>query len=147
MAHFEYSSIINAPKEKVFDFYSDFKNIPSIMPPDYKITPESPLVKIKKGSEFEVRCARFGISVLWKIIIEDVQQNLMFRERQTHGPFSQWIHTRKFEDHSQGVLLTDSIDYDLPFGLLGKLAQDLYTSKELHRVFEYRHKAIERLVK
>ncbi|MBK9294057.1 MAG: SRPBCC family protein [Oligoflexia bacterium] len=147
MAHFEYSSIIPAPKEKVFDFYSDFKNIPSLMPEDYKITPESPLLKIKKGSEIEARCSKFGISVLWKIIIEEVDPPSMFRERQVFGPFSLWVHTRRFEDHSQGTLLIDSIEYDLAFGILGKLAQDLYVSKELKRVFEFRHKEIAKQVK
>lgn len=140
MAHFEYSSVLNASRKSVFEFFTDMKNLGRIMPGDYKIEPTAPLGKMKKGMEYEVRLTRFGISVLWGIVIEEFNSEVLFRDRQTHGPFAFWVHTHKFEDHGQGTLLTDMIEYDVPFGLLGKLADDLYVRRELQRVFSQRHR-------
>src|SRR5690348_12764488 len=112
MAHFEYSTVIAAPKAKVFEFLTDIENLKSIMEPTYKIELTTPVTKMKVGEEYEIRVTRYGISVLWGIVIEEFKPHEMFRDRQSHGPFSLWVHTHKFEDHGQGTLLTDVIEYD-----------------------------------
>src|SRR5258708_6584624 len=121
MAHFEYSSIIAAPRKDVFDFASDVQNLDEIMAADYRVELTTPAGKIKKGAEYGIKITRFGVSVLWGIVIEDLVQEEYVRDRQSNGPFSLWVHTQKFEDHGQGTLLTDLIEYDVPFGLFGKL--------------------------
>jgi uncharacterized protein len=139
MAHFEYSSVIEVPRQKLFDFVSDLSSLPEIMSEDYKIEATSPVTKLKKGSEYEIRITRVGVSVLWGIVIEDIIPGEFVRDRQSHGPFSLWVHTQKFEDHGQGTLLTDFIEYDVPFGLFGKLADDIFIRRDLQKIFSRRH--------
>jgi ligand-binding SRPBCC domain-containing protein len=144
MAHFEYSSIIPAPRPQVFDYASDVSNLGEIMAANYKIELTSPAPKLKKGSEYEIRITRVGVSVLWGIVIEEVIPSEIVRDRQSHGPFSLFVHTQKFEDHGQGTLLTDLIEYDVPFGLLGKIADDLFVRRDLVNIFKNRHNRISR---
>jgi ligand-binding SRPBCC domain-containing protein len=145
MAHFEFSSVLPFPRKDVFEFSTNPENLPLIMN-DYKIEPTSPITKMKKGAEYEIRVTRYGISVIWGIVVEEFVPGEMFRDRQSHGPFSLWVHTHKFEDHGQGTLLTELIEYDLPFGLFGKLADDLLVKRELHRLFEGRHARTQELL-
>jgi len=116
------------------------------MAPDYKIEPTSPIKEMKIEEEYQVRISRFGLSVLWGIVIEQFEPDHYFRDRQTHGPFALWVHTHKFEDHGSGTLLTDLIEYDVPFGLVGKIADDIVVRRELHRLFKLRHKNTQSLL-
>lgn len=146
MAHFEYSSVINFPKKDVFAFFSDINNVLKITPPEFKVEFTAPIPKFKKGAEVELKVGRFGISMPFHVLIEDIQDMVSFRDRQTNGPFTVWIHTHRFEDHAEGTVLTDVIEYDLPYGLFGKLADDVIVSRELNKLFEYRHKKTSELL-
>jgi ligand-binding SRPBCC domain-containing protein len=141
MAHFEYSSIIKAPRLKVFDTITNFNNFPKIMTPfDVKLVvlPE----KMAKNSKYKFRISRWGISFLWEHQVEVLDVGAVFRDFQTAGPFSYWIHTRKLEDHGDETLLTEIIDYDLPLGIFGKLAEDLVLQREFDGIFKARHNEI-----
>lgn len=146
MAHFEYSAVISAPRSKVYDFLTDITNLKLIMAPDYKIELTSPLTKMKAEEEYQLRVTRYGISMLWGVMIEDFKPNEEFRDRQTYGPFALWVHTHKFEDHGPGTLLTDLIEYDVPFGLIGKLADDIIIRRELQKIFRHRHEKLQSLL-
>ena len=146
MAHFEYSSVIHAPKQKTFDFLTVVENFSLLFPEDYKFELLSPVEKMDKGSEYEFRLARFGVSVVWGIVVEEVVAGESYRDRQAHGPFDLWIHTLKVEDHGEGCLLTELIEYDLPYGIFGKLTEDLFMRGELTRIFEHRHKRLQELI-
>jgi len=143
MAHFEFSSIISATRNQTFDYVSNINSLPEIMSADHKIELTSPVTKLKKGSEYEIKITRMGISVLWGIVIEEFEPNEFVRDRQSHGPFALWVHTQKFEDHGESTLLTDLIEYDVPFGLLGKLADDIFVRRDLGGIFRHRHQNIQ----
>ena len=49
MAHFEFSSVVAALQEKVFDFITEPSNLPLIMPPDYRVTATGPVPLMKNG--------------------------------------------------------------------------------------------------
>jgi ligand-binding SRPBCC domain-containing protein len=113
------------------------------MPVDYKITLQNAPDVIQKHSQYDMRLSRFGISVFWGVYVEEFDAGQSYVDRQTQGPFSYWRHAHIFEDHSQGCILKDVVEYDFPFGIFGKLTMDLYFKNELERVFVHRHKAIQ----
>ena len=45
-----------------------------------------------------------------------------------------------------GTVVRDVIEYDVGFGWLGGLAQKVFVSGQLRRTFEYRQKALEKLL-
>jgi len=56
------------------------------------------------------------------------------------GPFRKWEHRHRFEEHgADQSLLSDSIDYELPLGFVGKAVGAEYVRRSLERTFTYRH--------
>ena len=140
MAHFESSVVISAPRHQVFEFHRKVQSFIKLMPDGVKAEPTAPTTLFDKGVEFELRITSYGISIVWSGVIEEFEGDVYFVDRQTDGPFTLWLHTHRFEDHGEGTLLTDIVEYDVPFGLFGKLADDLYIRSQMARFFEIRHK-------
>jgi ligand-binding SRPBCC domain-containing protein len=59
--------------------------------------------------------------------------------RQIEGIFTAWTHTMKFEEHGESeTLVTDLVDYQVPLGLFGFLADDLLIKGDMRRVLAAR---------
>ena len=78
----------------------------------------------------------------WMTEIRTVKENSYFIDEQRFGPYSLWHHRHSFEEIEGGVLMTDEVNYKLPFGVLGDVAHALFIKKKLAHVFEYRKKAL-----
>lgn len=142
MAHFEYSSVIAASPDKLFEYYTEFSNLPQIMPQSYKVELTGPIRKKTPGSEIDLKVSKLGVYVPMELVVEENIPSKMFKVRQSQGPFSLWVHTMKFEDHGKGCLLREIVEYDLPYGIFGKLLEDLLVTRELESVFEFRHRRL-----
>ena len=46
----------------------------------------------------------------------------------------------------KGTVVRDVIEYDVGFGWLGEMAQRIFVGRQLQRTFEYRQKALEKLL-
>lgn len=101
--------------------------------------------RITDGARVELRTwlppgVPVGVPVRWRIEHRDYVPGRQFRDVQLAGPFARWSHLHRV-DPGPGVgqsTLTDSIDYALPFGALGRVGGALARS-ELERLFRYRH--------
>ena len=58
------------------------------------------------------------------------------------GPFSNWTHSHIFKEKNGGTIIIDQIDYSIPFGLIGGIANYIFVEKDLGYIFDYREKAI-----
>jgi len=63
----------------------------------------------------------------------------MFEDVQVKGPFRSWRHRHIVEPVSGGAVLRDEIDYEPPFGFLGRLVAPILIEKRLQKMFDYRH--------
>jgi ligand-binding SRPBCC domain-containing protein len=61
---------------------------------------------------------------------------------QARGPYKSWRHTHTFRETADGIEMVDRVEYELPFGILGRLAAGSLVRRELERIFEYRGRAI-----
>jgi uncharacterized protein (TIGR01777 family) len=75
----------------------------------------------------------------WVIEHRDYIHGRQFRDVQIAGPFRRWEHTHHFEPDGAGSVLEDSIDYQLPLGVLGRLFGGPVVRAKLERLFEHRH--------
>ena len=76
-------------------------------------------------------------------MIQEFETNHHFVDVQTHGPYALWHHLHTFERlPSGGTRLGDVVDYEPPFGLLGRLSHPLFVRRTVERIFDYRHKII-----
>jgi ligand-binding SRPBCC domain-containing protein len=85
----------------------------------------------------------FGIPVEWITEITHVKENLFFVDEQRKGPYKIWHHEHHFSPTAEGILMTDIVTYELPFGILGKLVHPLLVKKKLEEIFDYRFKVVE----
>ncbi len=84
------------------------------------------------------------IKLKWVTEITHVRENEYFVDEQRVGPYAMWHHQHKIEPIQGGVLMTDIITYQPPFGIFGVLANTLFIKKQLQNIFEYRMIALEK---
>ena len=140
MSYLNVSSVIPANRKKVFDFLCDVRNWPKLVPNNYELRLISPYMPVKKGAELEFELKRFGVPQIWSVKIDQFETDKFFVERQTLGMFNSWTNSFEFEDHGpDGCKLSNLIRYEPILGLFGRIIDDLWTRKEIERVFVRGH--------
>ena len=69
----------------------------------------------------------------------------MFVDRQLKGPYKMWEHTHEFIEQEKGILMKDSVKYQLPFGIIGKMAHSLIVKQKIERIFNYRKGILQKI--
>ncbi len=137
---------IDAPLEKVFDFFSKPENLAEITPSKlgFNILTPSPIV-MEKGTLIDYTIKLFGIPVRWRTLITAYNPPEKFVDEQLKGPYSFWHHTHTFKPNKDGVLISDVIKYSIPLGVLGRALHYLWIRNDLNRVFKYRKEVIDKI--
>ena len=140
----ERSQIIERPREEVFAFFSDAFNLERITPAflNFRILTPAP-IEMAAGTLIDYSLSLHGIPMKWRTRIEEFTPNERFIDVQLKGPYRLWHHTHTFEDHPDGTLMRDIIDYEMPFGPLGTLARALVVRRQLEEIFDYRVEMID----
>jgi ligand-binding SRPBCC domain-containing protein len=86
-----------------------------------------------------------GIKINWMTEIIQAKDGEYFVDEQRFGPFALWHHQHHFKAIPGGVLMTDILNYAIPYGIFGRLANTLFVENDVKGIFEYRTKAIEDL--
>ena len=139
------TQIIPGALERVWDFFSDPRNLSQITPPqlDFTVLTELPN-RIYPGMMIEYRVRPlFGIAATWLTEITHVEPGKFFVDEQRIGPYRMWHHEHHFTALGDGkVEVRDRVTYVLPFGWLGELAHPFLVKPQLERIFAYREKAV-----
>jgi ligand-binding SRPBCC domain-containing protein len=134
--------------EKAWAFFSSPKNLSVITPPslDFKILSDLDGKDIHEGMLIDYRVRPLlGIPVRWQTEISDVKENYSFTDQQLTGPYKVWKHTHTFTAHKDGILMTDEIQYQLPFGWLGTIMEKLIVRDKIKSIFEYRKNILNKI--
>ena len=86
-----------------------------------------------------------GIKLDWCTEITHVKDQVYFVDEQRFGPYAMWHHQHHFEAVVGGVMMTDIVDYAIPFGFIGSLANKLLVKKAVIEIFEFRKQKIAEL--
>jgi len=62
------------------------------------------------------------------------------------GPFQSWKQTRLFREVGAFCELTDIVEYEPPFGILGRIADALLIRRQVMNMFAFRQQATKRLL-
>ncbi len=136
MANIQYETDINAPVEKVYEFYTNPDNIKEAWPRD--IVKESESVsgsKSEEGSEMKVKGQYMGKEEEMRLEVAEKEQNRRLVTRQIEGPFKKWESIQEFEGRGGGrnsTHIRHSIDYELP--TTGKIANMLSGSQADNKI-------------
>ena len=132
-----------------WDFFSSPANLAKITPDQMGFTITSDFEigqKMYPGQIITYKVSPvLGIKLNWMTEITQVVDNQYFVDEQRFGPYAMWHHQHHFKVINGGVEMTDIVDYVLPFGMLGTLANALFVKKQLKTIFDHRLKAVEDL--
>ena len=129
---------INAPVERVFEYYTNPDNIKESWPRD--IVKESENVsgqKSEEGSEMKVRGEYMGKKDEMTLEVVQKEQNKRLVTKQTEGPFQIWESIQEFQSSGNGnttttTLVNHTINYELP--TTGKIANVLTGSQAENKI-------------
>ena len=137
------NQFIPQPIDIVFSFFSKPENLEIITPKNlhFSILTSMP-INMKTGQVIDYLIRLKGIKIRWSSLITSYEPPHSFVDEQIRGPFSNWIHSHIFKEKNGGTIIIDQIDYSIPFGLIGGIANYIFVEKDLGYIFDYREKAI-----
>lgn len=146
--HFEKSVLFPNPVEEIFLYHACIDNICKLLPGYISIKILDAPCNLKLKDKVKLMVSMYHIPFYWESTIIDYEQNVRFIDSLERGPFSLWKHYHLFESHKKGTLMTDRIEYKLPFSVFGEIANHFIVKDELEQIFATRHKkALEHLIK
>jgi ligand-binding SRPBCC domain-containing protein len=137
------------PLEELWDFFMQPSNLMQITPPEVKFKVLSKPEEIKLMKQGLIICYKIspflGIYMNWTTEITELKEKEFFVDVQISGPYKKWIHRHNFKAIEGGVEMTDELEYEMPFGFLGKIAHTLFVQKQVEKIFKYRKGKLDEL--
>ena len=137
---------LNCDIETAWEFFSNPHNLSKITPKDmnFVVLTDLPSTKIYEGMEIDYKLSPLlNIPMKWKTRITQVDELKSFTDFQLKGPYKLWNHFHEFIPNENGVLVKDTVDYELPLGFLGKIAHSLFVRSKLESIFKHRFQVLE----
>ena len=139
-------TLVPGSMETVFDFFSNAENLERITPPELGFKILNPLpIEMEQGTLIDYRIRLFGIPLKWQSLISKWEPQKQFVDEQLKGPYAKWIHTHHFKETDNGILMSDEVNYRLPFFPFGEVTLPV-VRLQLKRIFSYRTKRIKELI-
>ena len=114
MTRIEYEENINAPVERVYEYYTNPDNIKEAWPRD--VVKESESItdsKNEPGSEMKVKGEYMGRKAEMLLEVAEKEPNRRLVTRQTEGPFKKWESVQEFQGDNSRTHIRHTIDYEL----------------------------------
>ena len=139
---------LNCDIQTAWEFFSSPQNLAKITPKDMAFT-----VLSKNQSEpiYEGMLIDYTVSPLlhiplkWQTKIIQVDFQKSFIDFQEKGPYKLWHHYHEFIPNDNGVLMKDTVTYELPFGIIGTITHKLVVQKKVASIFDYRFQVLEKM--
>jgi ligand-binding SRPBCC domain-containing protein len=133
------TSFIGCSAEELFDFHTDSANIKAITPPNTKVQLLNEDTTTYEGKVIRLKTTRLTIPTYWDVEIQKLERPNILIDLALRSPLKYWRHQHIFTQKNEGCELCDIIEYELPFGILGRLIVPLF-ERDIKQMFEYRHK-------
>jgi len=133
---------VAAPAGVMWRFHLDTRNAPLISPAKATFIAIEGDFPVRVGGvvHLTVRQPPVPFAQHWRIRIADIVENRLVVDVAERSPFAAWRHEHRFEDLGEGrTRMTDHVEYRLPFGPLGRLADRLVVRRQLAAMFAERH--------
>ena len=139
---------LNCDLETAWRFFSSPNNLSKITPPDmdFIVLSDVDNQEIFEGMIIDYTVSPIlNIPMKWKTRINQVELNKNFTDFQENGPYKYWNHFHEFIPNEKGVLIKDTVDYELPFGIIGDIAHRVFVHKKLASIFDFRYTVLEKM--
>ena len=131
------------PRQEVFEFFSQARNLEQITPPLLKfhvVTPEP--IEMRAGALIEYKLRIHGVPTRWVTEITRWNPPYDFADVQLRGPYSLWDHRHRFLEENGGTRVIDDVTYELPLGPIGDIVHGLFVRRDVEEIFRYRGQVI-----
>ena len=134
-----------ASAEAVFAWHEASGAFERLTPPTEPVTVLRHVGGIKDGAQVSLRVGPWPLSLRWDLEHRDYQEGRSFTDVQVRGPFRSWTHVhRMIPQGPSSSVLEDAIEYEMPFGILGRMAARIFMQPKLARLFAFRHEVTRR---
>src|SRR5688572_23820517 len=118
--------------EQAFSVFESPHNLSQITPEwlNFRITTPG-TITIRRGAEIEYQIKWLGIPMNWKTIITAYEPPDSFEDFQAKGPYRVWRHRHTFRAIDGGTIVGDRVEYELPLGPLGRIANAIAVARQL----------------
>lgn len=147
MEQLQQEQFIPISRTEAWKFFASPHNLAKITPPslDFQIASEVP-AEMFEGLEIFYRVRPLlGIPLTWQSRITKYEPPVLFVDEQLKGPYKTWIHQHSFREVEGGTLLKDFVQYEVGWGMMGRLANRLVVRRRLAQIFAYRRRVIEQV--
>ncbi|MEJ7608853.1 MAG: SRPBCC family protein, partial [Bryobacteraceae bacterium] len=96
--------------------------------------------------EIEYKLRWHGLPLGWKTLITEYEPPFSFVDVALRSPYKLWRHRHTFHPTEQGTVVSDRVEYALPFGILGQIAHTVAVRQQLVQIFKFRQKEIVKLL-
>jgi ligand-binding SRPBCC domain-containing protein len=145
----KFETLIPTTLDKAWDFFSSPLNLSKITPPKMNFIVTSDYkegARMYPGMIITYKVSPLlGIQMNWMTEITHVKDKEYFVDEQRFGPYALWHHQHHFKQVEGGILMTDMVNYAIPYGFIGRIANSLIVKNQLKEVFSFRKEAIAHL--
>ncbi len=139
---------LNCDLSTAWKFFSSPYNLAVITPKDmgFTVLNKQLPADIYEGMIIDYRVSPiWNIPLRWQTKILAVEKEKRFVDFQQKGPYAFWHHQHEFIANEHGVLMIDTVDYELGFGFIGDLVHRLFVKRKLEYIFHYRVQVLEEM--
>ena len=129
--------------DEVFSFFARAENL-EVLTPDwvhFKILDVAPQ-PVQEGTLIHYALRVRGLPLRWTSEIVDWDPPNRFVDLQLRGPYKLWRHTHRFIAVGDATRIVDEVLYQLPLGVLGRVARRLFVQRDLEKIFAFREAKI-----
>jgi ligand-binding SRPBCC domain-containing protein len=144
------------PRERVFAFFANPANLPPLMPAwqvarveraEYVQASPPGTAGFAAGAGSLITMSFRPIPLVpvrlqWDACITEFRWNEFFCDEQRRGPFHYFRHCHRIRAERNGTVVRDAVEYELPLGWLGDLADVLVVKRQMRGLFRYRQKML-----
>jgi len=130
------------PREKVFPFFADARNLETLTPPwlhFHVLTPGE--IPMRTGALIDYQLRIHGVPVRWRTEITAWHPPAGFTDEQRRGPYRLWRHIHTFAEKHGGTQCQDRVEYAVPGGAL---VNRLWVRRDVEKIFAYRAAALQK---
>lgn len=134
--------------DEAWDFFTSPNNLPKIAPQEMDFTVLTQVNNgiIYNGMQIDYRLKPlFGVPIHWKSEVRSVKNKKSFVDYQLEGPYKMWQHYHEFDENEEGVWMKDLLEYEMKYGLFGRIINQLIVRDKLEYIFNNRRTVIEEL--
>jgi ligand-binding SRPBCC domain-containing protein len=140
---------LEAPRDEVFPFFADPRNLEAITPPllSFRLLTPDP-ISLGVGTFLQYALRVHGVPVRWDTLIQEWEPPVRFVDVQVRGPYRLWHHTHELVslDDGAATLMRDTVRYAIGFGVAGEIARRAVVLRDLESIFAFRAERVPGLV-